>query len=85
VATDAMPLTMLPPHRPARVVSIRAGHTLTERLAGLGLRPGAEVSVLHDNGGPLLLAVGETRVALGRGMAHKVLVTPLPQGETVLP
>ena len=85
MATEALPLTMLPPRQPARIVGIRAGHTLTERLAGLGLVPGAEVWVLRDNGGPLLLAVGETRVALGRGMAHKVLVTPLLQGETALP
>ncbi len=71
---QTMPLTMLPPGQVGRIVEIRAGRQLTDRLAGLGLLPGNTVSVLRDNGGPLLLAVGETRLALGRGIAHKILV-----------
>ena len=79
---DLLPLTMLPPGQPARIVEVRAGRHLKDRLAGLGLLPGNTVKVLRDNGGPLLLAVGETRLALGRGMAHKILVTETsPQGE----
>ncbi|NTW04353.1 MAG: ferrous iron transport protein A, partial [Oscillochloris sp.] len=33
--------------------------------------------VLRDNGGTLLVAVGDTRLALGAGIAHTVLVTAL--------
>ncbi len=77
-----LPLTMLPPGRPARVVEVRAGRQLRDRLAGMGLVPGRVVRVLRDNGGPLLVAVGETRLAVGRGMAHKILVTETAlQGE----
>jgi len=72
--TRVLPLTMLAVHRPARIVEVRAGHRLKERLAGLGLVPGNTVEILNDSGGPLLLAVGDARLALGRGMAHKVLV-----------
>jgi len=81
--TVPMPLSMLPPHHPARIVEVRAGHRLKERLAGLGLVPGNTVEVLNTSSGPLLLAVGDARLALGRGMAHKVLVqtaTQLSQG-----
>jgi len=76
-----MPLPMLSLQQPARIVEIRAGHRLKERLNGLGLLPGGEVEILQDNGGPLLLAIGDTRLALGRGMAHKILVTPIPKNE----
>ncbi len=77
-STTLLPLTMLPLRRPARIVEVRAGRRLKERLAGLGIAPGNTVEVLNDSGGPLLLAVGEARLALGRGMAHKVLVQTFP-------
>ncbi len=80
-AMTTLPLPMLPPQQPARIIEIRAGHRLKERLAGLGLVPGGTVEVLRDNGGPLLLAIGDTRLALGRGMAHKVLVSPITEIE----
>jgi len=82
-----MPLTMLPPGQVGRIVQIHAGQRLKQRLMGMGLAPGNTVRVLRDNGGPLLLAVGESRIALGRGMAHKILVQavsdPIPRGEFV--
>ncbi len=74
----AMPLTMLPPGQAGRIVAIHAGQRLKQRLVGMGLAPGNTVQVLQDNGGPLLLAVGESRIALGRGMAHKILVQSVP-------
>ncbi len=74
----AMPLPMLPEGAQAQIVEVRAGRRLKERLAGLGLHAGAQVRILRDSGGPLLLAIGDTRLALGRGMAHKILVQPVP-------
>lgn len=45
------------------------------RLEEMGLRPGKVVEVLNNAGqGPILLKVDETRIALGRGVAMKVLV-----------
>jgi Fe2+ transport system protein FeoA len=35
-----------------------------------------EMYVVHDAGGPLLVSVRDSRVALGRGMAHKLQVSP---------
>lgn len=44
----------------------------------MGLRTDARVSVVHNRGpGPFVVAVHGTRLVLGRGMAHKVLVEPL--------
>ncbi len=76
----AVPLTSVMPGRRARLVRIQGGHRLIHRLSELGLIPGVEIEVLHRNsGGPILLAVRDTRLALGRGMADKVWVELLDE------
>lgn len=57
-----------------RLVRIEAGKKLKHRLTELGLTPGVSLTVIQDNGGPLLVSVRDSRVALGRGMADKMLV-----------
>jgi Fe2+ transport system protein FeoA len=57
-----------------KLVKVAAGPMLTRRLAELGLTPGVQFEILQDQGGPLLLAVRDSRLALGRGMAHKIFV-----------
>ena len=47
------------------------------RLATLGLRKGDEVEVITNRGaGQLVVAVNGTRLALGRGIAKKIMVKP---------
>jgi Fe2+ transport system protein FeoA len=69
-------LTKLPVGQPACLVCVNAGKRLKRRLAELGLTPGVEMIVLQNQGGPLLLSVRDSRLALGRGMADKVSVIP---------
>jgi ferrous iron transport protein A len=69
-----LPLTMIAPGEPVKLVRIVAGHRLRRRLTELGLIPGVEFKIMQDEGGPLLLAVKDTRLALGRGMAHRIIV-----------
>lgn len=71
----AVPLAGIAEGRKVRLRSIDGGHVLASRLAALGLVPGAEFVVLRNAGGPFLLAVKGSRIAIGRGMAHKILVT----------
>ncbi|HQY90069.1 MAG: FeoA family protein [Caldilinea sp.] len=71
---SSFPLTMVKRGQPVRLAKIMAGRQLTHRLTELGLTPGVNFEVLHDHGGPLLLAVRDSRLALGRGMASKILV-----------
>jgi ferrous iron transport protein A len=59
------------------LVHIDAGKKLKHRLTELGLTPGVKVTVVQHNGGPLLVAVRDSRVAIGQGMAHKMRVTPI--------
>ena len=69
-----LPLTMARPGEPLTLVEITANNGLRHRLTELGLTPGVEFQVLQSEGGPLLLAVHSSRLAIGRGMAHKILV-----------
>jgi len=62
----------------ARIRQLAGGQLLMSRLAPLGFIPGARLRVLQNLGrGPLLVAVYDTRVALGRGEADKILVDRL--------
>jgi Fe2+ transport system protein FeoA len=70
----SLPLTMVAPEKPVKLVGIMARGRLRHRLTELGLTPGVELKVLQNKGGPLLLAIHNTRLALGRGMAHKIMV-----------
>ncbi len=46
-----------------------------KRLESMGLRNGKQVEMLTNQGtGPLLLKVDESRIALGRGIAKKIMV-----------
>ncbi|GAB4478002.1 MAG: hypothetical protein Kow00124_21890 [Anaerolineae bacterium] len=64
--------------RCARLVCVEGGRTLRKRLADLGISTGSEVRVVQNYGGPIILAVKEdARMAIGRGMAHRILVEVL--------
>lgn len=74
----AFPLSMLGPGERARLLSVNANEGLTSRLNAMGLTPGVEVTVIQDAGGPLLLSVRDSRLAVGRDMAQKILVEIIP-------
>lgn len=69
-----IPLALVRPGERVRLVDILAGHKLRHRLTEMGLIPNAEVEIIQDEGGPLLLAINDTRLAVGRGVAHKITV-----------
>ena len=71
------PLSMAVAGQELRLVEIQAGRRLAHRLAELGLTPGVTLRVVQKNGGPLLISVRGSRIAIGRGLAHKLLVTPV--------
>jgi len=73
-----VPLSSLKPGERGVVVDIRGGHNLRSRLVSVGLTPGVTVTVVESYSyGPIILYVGGTRLAIGRGMASKVLVRRL--------
>ena len=70
------PLPDLHPGTQAQVTDIQGGHGLQRRLLGLGIRRGTRVQVLHRRGRGVVVAAGGTRVALGGGIAERLLVRP---------
>jgi Fe2+ transport system protein FeoA len=74
------PLTSARRGETVQVVRIEAGRRLSQRLVELGLTPGVVIQVVHVNSGPILIAVRGARLAIGRGMAEKILVKT-PEGE----
>lgn len=72
---QTMPLSMASPGEVVQIAGVRAGRGLARRLADMGLVPGSSVRVISSYmPGPVVLEVKGTRLALGRGMADKVLV-----------
>ncbi|GAB4574398.1 MAG: hypothetical protein Kow0077_20740 [Anaerolineae bacterium] len=72
------PLCFTHPGETVKIVEIRGGRRLRKRLADLGLNVGMAVRVIQGtHGGPMLLAFkGDARLAIGAGIAQKILVAP---------
>jgi ferrous iron transport protein A len=59
----------------AIIRQLRGGREFSSRMAGLGFSPYTEVIVIQNHfRGPIIVEVRETRVALGRIEAGKVLI-----------
>lgn len=60
------------------ILFVRRGGGGVRRLADLGVIPGAVVQVLacHPAGGPIVLQLGGSHVAVGRGLASAIEVVP---------
>ncbi len=69
------PLMMADAGARVRIVALRGGAGLDKRMTEMGLNVGCELTVRQrQGGGGLVVSRGETRYALGAGMAHKVMV-----------
>ncbi len=57
------------------LVSIDGGRGVRSKLYSMGLVPGVALTVLNRNGvGPVMIALKDSRLAIGRGMAQKIIV-----------
>lgn len=73
-----MSLSMIGTGQRVTLVRVDAGRGLRARLAAMGLVPGVELEVIRNTfSGPFIIAVKGTRVMLGRGMAHRIIVESL--------
>ena len=60
-----------------KVAKIEGGKNFLEKADSLGLRTGVKVIKLSTQmmNGPVTIKIGNMKVALGRGMAKKILVS----------
>ncbi|MGQ9569961.1 MAG: FeoA family protein [Thermodesulfovibrionales bacterium] len=54
--------------------SIMGRRGMISRLAAMGIAPGIEIRVLRNSWGPVIVLSANTRVAIGRGQASKILI-----------
>jgi Fur family ferric uptake transcriptional regulator len=74
--TPIMPLAMAKAGERLIITDIMGGVHARDRLASMGLRRGDSLEVINNNGlGRLIVGHGTTRMALGRGMAQKIMVS----------
>ena len=70
-----VPLSMLQAGEKVTLATIDAGDDLRSRLAAMGMVPNTEILIVSNSRpGPFVVNVKGTRIAIGRGMAHKVMV-----------
>jgi ferrous iron transport protein A len=72
----SMPLPLATPGKPVRVTAFTQGRDIERRLAGMGVYIGSELRLLQHEGGNVVVAAGHARLALGQGIAQKILVAP---------
>ncbi len=71
-----MSLTMVPPGKKIKIVSFAGGRGMQQRLISMGLGPGSEIEVIRRGApGPFIVAIKETRLAIGAGMAQRIMVS----------
>ncbi len=69
-----MPLTMAPVGEPATIRKITGRDDQRRHLAELGFVVDTVVTVVSSLGGNLIIQVADSRVALDRAMANRILV-----------
>ena len=73
---DQSTVIKLKENEEAEIISIIGGQMANKRLADLGLTPGTKIKVLRKAPlfGPIEIEVRGSELALGRGLASKILV-----------
>lgn len=70
-----MSLSTMKTGQKTRLVSINAGQGLRSRLTAMGLIPGVEITVVNNSrSGPFVISARGSRMILGRGVVHKLMV-----------
>ena len=74
---DSVTLVKAEQGRRYKIVCISGGCEMQTRLASLGILPGQDIQIVQPSGmGPVLALVKGSKVALGHGVSHKILVRP---------
>ncbi|UCD09341.1 MAG: ferrous iron transport protein A [Dehalococcoidales bacterium] len=71
-------VSKMKPGQTGKIIEIQGGQGLTTRLSALGIIPGRNIVKISDMlmRGPVTVKIGSTQVAIGYGMADKIIVEP---------
>jgi len=67
------PLSTVKEGEAVTIRELKGGRTLNRRLRDMGIFTGQRALVVRNIGGPVIVSIGECRMAVGRGMAEKIL------------
>ncbi len=70
----AITLFQLADNTTAEVLDILGGFGLKRKLESLGIRTGVKLFKVSQTTGPVILKIGASHLAVGRGMASKIIV-----------
>lgn len=72
----SMTLDQVYENKKATVIDIQGGQRVRQRLGQMGIHPGDVITILRYGAlrGPILIEIHGSQVALGRGIASKVIV-----------
>jgi len=74
-----VPLTMMKAGQHGRIVEIQGGTGMVNRLNSLGVRQGKRITKISSMlmKGPVTVQIGRTQVAMGFGIARRVILEVL--------
>lgn len=80
--SEIMPLPSAKPGEEVYIRDITGGTEVRSRLTSMGFRTGDRLEIINNDGmGRLIIGRGDSRLAIGRGMAEKVIVSLYRQKE----
>ncbi len=77
IAPKGFPLAMASAGERVIIAQLKGSDTNKQRLIGMGLLPGIEIQIVSNQAGAIVVAIAESRLGLGAGMAQKIIVTPI--------
>lgn len=75
-ASSTSLLSLKQGHR-GRIAEINGGREMVRRMMSLGIRVGSIIDVINHRGRGVVVGNSGCRIALGHGVAEKLLVEPL--------
>ncbi|MGI6008242.1 MAG: FeoA family protein [Ruminococcus sp.] len=69
-----MPLTLTKPGETAQIKKVGGKDELRRHLENLGFVTGADVTMISQNGGNVIVNVKNARIAISKEMANKIMV-----------
>ena len=72
---SAAPLNFSPLGQEVEITSCNVNPDLRKHLETLGILPGEKITPLNSRAGDLIVRVRDSRLALNRGLASKILVS----------
>ncbi len=74
--TITRPLSQVAEGQIVNIIKIVGGRGLRVRLTAMGLLSGTQVTVVHNGrSGPFVISVKNSKMALGRGIVDKIMVS----------